>query len=63
MSVILLCATLFALATPVLGAQDEIFEASYVKKVNDIKIDKSQYYDGTVIQKHSGTGTPGGRIV
>ena len=51
-SVILLAATLFALASPVLGVAKETgFDASYIKQVTDVKIDKSQYYDGTVVQK------------
>ncbi len=50
-SIILLAATLFALATPVI-AQEEIYDASYIKQIVDgINIDKSQYYDGTVVQK------------
>ena len=50
-AIVLLAATLFALATPVFGSE-EVYKAPYVKQLLDgVKIDKSQYYDGTVVQK------------
>ena len=52
-SIVLLAATLFALATPVLG-QEEVYTLAspYIKDIsNNVYVDKTQYYDGTVVQK------------
>ena len=52
LSVVLLLATVFSLVIPVFGQGDSIYNASYIKDVsNTVQIDKSQYYDGTVVQK------------
>ena len=52
LAVVLLAATIFALATPIFG-NENLSEIANFREVTDnsIKIDKSQFYDGTVVQK------------
>ena len=52
LAVVLLLATVFSLVIPVFGQDESVYNSSYIKNVsNSVQVDKSQYYDGNIVQK------------